>query len=78
MIKALGDRAEDIRNRKVDPHIDNMLKITNDGRKLALDQRIINPLLPDNPNSKVNACVDNIYRIWKEYKDENLTQHHVL
>lgn len=74
MIKALGDRAEDIRNRKVDPHIDNMLKITNDGRKLALDQRIINPLLPDNPNSKVNACVDNIYRIWKEYKDENLTQ----
>lgn len=74
MIKALGDRAEAIRNREVDPHIDNMLKITNDGRKLALDQRIINPLLPDDPNSKVNACVDNIYRIWKEYKDENLTQ----
>lgn len=74
MIKALGERAEAIRNREVDPHIDNMLKITNDGRKLALDQRIINPLLPDNPNSKVNLCVNNIYRIWQEYKDENLTQ----
>ena len=74
MIKALGERAEAVRNREVEPHVDNMLKITNDGRKLALDQRIINPLLPDDPNSKVNACIDNIYRIWKEYRNANLTQ----
>lgn len=74
MVEALGERAEKVRNRKVEPQEDNMLLITNDGRKLALDQRIINPLLPDNPNSKLNACVNNIYEIWEKNKDKKLTQ----
>ncbi len=66
MVKSLADRAEKIRREKIDPRIDNMLKITSDGRKLALEQRIMNPLLPDDPGSKVNACVDNVFRIWQE------------
>ena len=60
--------------RLVEPNIDNMLKITNDGRKLALDQRMIDPMLPDDPNSKVNACIDNMYRIWEEHADTKATQ----
>ena len=60
--------------RAVEPNIDNMLKITNDGRKLALDQRMIDPMLPDDPDSKVNACVDNVYRIWEEHADTKATQ----
>lgn len=74
MVDGLAERSEKIHNREVDPQTDNMLKVTNDGRKLALDQRLMNPLLPDDPNSKVNACVENIYRIWEENKDQKLTQ----
>jgi len=74
MVASLAKRAEKVRARLVEPHIDNMLKITNDGRKLALDQRIIDPMLPDDENSKVNACVDNIYRIWEENADTKATQ----
>ena len=66
MVKALADRAEKVRAGDVDPSKDNMLKITSDGRKLALDQRIANPLLPDDPNSKVNTCVSNVFNIWQE------------
>ena len=66
MIKSLSERADKVRNREVDSTVDNMLKITNDGRKLALDQRLLNPMLPDFENSKVNTCVDNVYNIWKE------------
>lgn len=66
MIKSLSERADKVRNGEVDSTVDNMLKITNDGRKLALDQRLLNPMLPDFENSKVNACVDNVYNIWKE------------
>lgn len=74
MVKALGDRAEAIRSGKVNIHQDNMLNITNEGRKLALDQRIINSMLPDEKQSKVNACVNNIYNIWKDTTNEKLTQ----
>ncbi len=74
MVKSLSDRAEKVRNRMVQPDEDNMLKITNDGRKLALDQRMINPMLPDFENSKVNACADNIYRIWLETKEQKSAQ----
>ena len=74
MVKKLGERAENIRNGAVDAKIDNMLKITNEGRKLALDQRLINPLLPDAENSKVNSCADNIYRIWSENINNKSTQ----
>ena len=74
MVASLADRAEAVRDRRVQPYIDNMLKITNDGRKLALDQRLIDPMLPDNPNSKVNACVDNVYRIWEESADTKAAQ----
>ena len=74
MVKSLADRAEKIRKEKIDPRIDNMLKITSDGRKLALDQRIMNPLLPDDPGSKVNACVDNVFRIWQESAETKGTQ----
>ena len=74
MVKELGERAERIRQGSVDASIDNMLKITNEGRKLALDQRLINPLLPDAENSKVNSCCDNIYRIWNENMDTKATQ----
>ena len=74
MVASLAKRAEKVRDRLVEPYIDNMLKITNDGRKLALDQRLIDPMLPDFENSKVNACVDNVYRIWAENADTRATQ----
>lgn len=74
LVASLAKRAEKVRARLVEPNVDNMLKITNDGRKLALDQRMIDPMLPDDPNSKVNACVDNVYRIWEEYADTKATQ----
>ena len=74
MVASFAKRAEKVRARLVEPNIDNMLKITNDGRKLALDQRMIDPMLPDDPDSKVNACVDNMYRIWEEHADTKATQ----
>ena len=74
MVASLAKRAEKVRARLVEPNIDNMLKITNDGRKLALDQRMIDPMLPDDPESKVNTCVDNVYRIWEEHADTKATQ----
>ena len=74
MVASLAKRAEEVRARLVEPNIDNMLKITNDGRKLALDQRMIDPMLPDDPDSKVNACVDNVYRIWEEHAATKATQ----
>ena len=74
MVASLAKRAEKVRDRLVEPYIDNMLKITNDGRKLALDQRLIDPMLADFENSKVNACVDNVYRIWAENADTRATQ----
>ena len=66
MVRDLGRRADAIRTRNVDPRVDNMLAITGDGRKLALDQRLMNPLLPDDPHSKVNACVENVFNVWQE------------
>ena len=74
MVASLAKRAEKVRARVVEPQVDNMLKITNDGRKLALDQRLIDPMLPDDTGSKVNACVDNVYRIWEEYADTRAAQ----
>ena len=74
MVAGLAKRAEKVRARLVEPNIDNMLKITNDGRKLALDQRLIDPMLPDDSTSKVNACIDNVYRIWEEHADTKATQ----
>ena len=74
MVAGLAKRAEKIRARLVKPQTDNMLKVTNDGRQLALDQRLIDPMLPDDPNSKVNACVDNMYRIWEEHADTKAAQ----
>lgn len=74
MIKGLAKRAEEIRGGNVDPRIDNMLRITNDGRKLALDMRLINPLAPDDPNSKVSVCAGNVYQIWEETKEKRSTQ----
>ncbi len=74
MVQSLADRAEKIRKERIDPRIDNMLKITSDGRKLALDQRIMNPLLPDDPGSKVNACVENVFNIWQESAQTKGTQ----
>lgn len=74
MVKELSERAAEVHANKVDPSIDNMLKVTSDGRKLGLDQRIVNPLLPDDEGSKVNACVNNLYRIWDESAAEKLTQ----
>ena len=74
MVADLGERAEEVRNRSVDPSIDNMLKITNDGRKLALDQRMINPMLPDDETSKVSVCAERVYEIWEETKDKKATQ----
>ncbi|HBF1318173.1 TPA: DEAD/DEAH box helicase family protein [Clostridioides difficile] len=74
MVAGLAKRAEKVRARLVKPQQDNMLKITNDGRKLALDQRLIDPMLPDDPESKVNACVDNIYRIWEGHADTKAAQ----
>ena len=74
MVAELGERAEKVRNNQVDASVDNMLKITNDGRKLALDQRMINPLLPDFEGSKINACIDNIFMIWQENADKKSAQ----
>ena len=74
MIQALSERAAQVHSGSVDPKVDNMLKITSDGRKLGLDQRLINPLLPDDPGSKVNACVQNVFRIWREGQADKLTQ----
>ena len=74
MVKGLADRAEKVRSGKVQPTEDNMLRITNDGRKLALDQRLMNPLLPDDPGSKANACVDRVYEIWEKTKEQRSTQ----
>ena len=74
MVAALAERAEAVRGGGVDSSVDNMLKITNDGRKLALDQRMINGMLPDFEGSKINACVDNIYRIWEENVDKKSAQ----
>lgn len=74
MVSALADRAEKVRGGDVDPHIDNMLRITNDGRKLALEQRLVNSILPDDENSKVNICAANIYSIWEKTKEQALTQ----
>lgn len=73
-IKTLGERADQVRANSVDRSVDNMLKITNDGRNLALDQRMINPILPDEENSKVNKCVDNVYDIWDKTKHNKSTQ----
>ena len=74
MVTSLAERAEQVRGGGVDSSVDNMLKITNDGRKLALDQRMLNDMLPDFEGSKINACVDNIYRIWKENADKKSAQ----
>ena len=74
ILKSLSERADDVRNRVVEPDEDNMLKITNDGKKLALDQRLINPLLPDNPDSKVNVCVKNVFAIWDKTRKDRSTQ----
>lgn len=73
-IQALGERAEAVCAGSVDPHVDNMLKITTDGRKLALDQRLLNPALPDDPGSKANACADKVYEIWAQTREQRSTQ----
>lgn len=73
-IKSLGERAENVRAGSVDPHVDNMLKITTDGRKLALDQRMLNPLLPDAPGNKANACAGKVFEIWKNSTEKKSTQ----
>ena len=74
MVADLSERAAAVHNGNVDPSVDNMLKITSDGRKIGLDQRLINPLLPDDPGSKLNACVQNVLRIWEDGKEDRLTQ----
>ena len=74
LVKELSKRASKVHARLVEPDEDNMLAITNDGRKLGLDQRVVNPLLPDEPNTKVNKCVDNVFRIWEDGADKKLTQ----
>lgn len=74
LVQELSERAAKIHNDRIDPAIDNMLKVTSDGRKLGLDQRVINPMLPDDESSKVNTCVGNILRIWEDGKDDKLTQ----
>ncbi len=74
MVESLSERAGKVHGGSVDPRVDNMLKITSDGRKLGLDQRLMNPFLPDDPGSKVNACVRNIVRIWREGSSDKLTQ----
>lgn len=66
MVAELGERAEDVRNNKVDPTVDNMLKITNDGRKLALDQRLMNDMLPDEEGTKLSVCANNVFDIWEK------------
>ena len=74
ILKSFSERADKVREKQVDSSIDNMLLITNDGKKMALDQRLINPLLPDDENSKVNACVRNVFSIWDKYRDKKSTQ----
>ncbi len=74
MVKALSERASEVHRGSVDPSVDNMLKITSDGRKLGLDQRIVNQMLPDEPGTKVNQCVDNIMQIWRDGEADKLTQ----
>lgn len=74
ILESFSERADKVRNNQVEPTEDNMLKITNDGKKLALDQRLINPLLPDDENSKVNACVSNVFSIWDKYRDKKSAQ----
>ena len=74
MVEALGKRAERVRNRMVDSSVDNMLLITNDGRKLALDQRLLNPMLPDSDTSKINACAENVFEIWQRTADQRSAQ----
>jgi len=74
MVQALSERAAEVHSGSVDPSVDNMLKITSDGRKIGLDQRLMNSALPDDPNSKLNACVNNILRIWNDTKEQKLTQ----
>ena len=74
ILSSLADRADKVRNREVESHVDNMLKITNDGRKLALDQRLINPMLPDEEDNKVSVCASNIFSLWDSTKAEKLTQ----
>ena len=74
MASSLADRADAVRNGNVDPSVDNMLLITNDGRKLALDQRLINPMLPDFEDSKVNVCAGNVYKTWEDTKEQRLPQ----
>ena len=74
MVQSLADRAEAFRDRKVQPNIDNMLKITNDGRKLALDQRLINDMLPDEENSKATTCVEKAFEIWEQTKEQKSAQ----
>ena len=74
MVQSLAERAEAVRDRRVEPHIDNMLKITNDGRKLALDQRLINDMLPDEENSKAATCVENAFQIWENTKEQKSAQ----
>lgn len=74
MVASLAERAEAVRNREVEPNVDNMLKITNDGRKLALDQRLVNEMLPGNENSKSNACVNKAYEIWEDTKEQKAAQ----
>jgi hypothetical protein len=74
MVEELSERAAAVHNRMVDPHIDNMLRITTDGRKIGLDQRLMNPLLPDFEGSKVNACTDKVFDIWQDTSKDRLTQ----
>ena len=74
MVQSLSERAAEVHSGTVDPSVDNMLKITSDGRKIGLDQRLMNELLPDDPNSKLNACVQNVLRIWEESTEQKLTQ----
>lgn len=74
MVQSLAERAERVRNREVEPHSDNMLKITNDGRKLALDQRLINDMLPDDENSKAATCVNKAFEIWEQTKEQRSAQ----
>ncbi len=74
ILETFSERADKVRAKQVDSSVDNMLLITNDGKKMALDQRLINPLLPDDENSKVNACVSNVFSIWDKYRDKNSTQ----
>ena len=74
MVQALSERAAEVHSGSVDPSVDNMLKITSDGRKIGLDQRLMNSALPDDPNSKLNACINNVLRIWNDTKEQKLTQ----